>query len=150
MAWISLLDYVYPVGSVYLSTSSLSPAQFIGGTWQQVTGKFVRAGVTAKTTGGSDTHSHTYGWDYLDYYSSMANFNNASIANYMGIWDDDNQTYQSGNLTTLNSMWGTVNAGIQNGSRGVDSIANHHGTKMTIHASNMPSYYDVFMWIRTA
>lgn len=32
--YVNLLDIVYPVGSVYMSTSAISPATIIGGTWQ--------------------------------------------------------------------------------------------------------------------
>lgn len=35
--WISLLDIIYPVGSLYMSTSSVSPSSIIGGTWTAVT-----------------------------------------------------------------------------------------------------------------
>ena len=33
MGWISLLDIVYPVGSIYISTVDKSPAEIVGGTW---------------------------------------------------------------------------------------------------------------------
>ena len=33
MAWISLLDIVYPVGSIYISVVDKSPAEIVGGTW---------------------------------------------------------------------------------------------------------------------
>lgn len=33
-----ILSFVYPVGSIYLSTSATSPASFIGGTWEQLPG----------------------------------------------------------------------------------------------------------------
>ena len=33
MAWISLLDIVYPVGSIYISAVDKSPAEIVGGTW---------------------------------------------------------------------------------------------------------------------
>lgn len=33
MAWISLLDIVYPVGSIYISVIDKSPADIVGGTW---------------------------------------------------------------------------------------------------------------------
>lgn len=38
MAFTNLLTAVYPVGSLYLSTSSVSPATLIGGTWTQIKG----------------------------------------------------------------------------------------------------------------
>ena len=32
-SWISLLDVIYPVGSVYFSANSTSPSTLIGGSW---------------------------------------------------------------------------------------------------------------------
>lgn len=34
--FVNLLDIIYPVGSMYFSTSSVSPASSIGGTWEQI------------------------------------------------------------------------------------------------------------------
>ena len=34
--FVNLLDIVYPVGSIYFSTSSTSPASSVGGTWTQI------------------------------------------------------------------------------------------------------------------
>ena len=38
MAFVNLLEIIYPVGSVYLSTVSTSPSSTIGGTWVAMTG----------------------------------------------------------------------------------------------------------------
>lgn len=35
--WTSFISKIYPVGSIYSSTSNTSPASFIGGTWQEIT-----------------------------------------------------------------------------------------------------------------
>ena len=43
MAFINMLEIVYPVGSVYISTASTSPAGFIGGTWEQIKGAVLGA-----------------------------------------------------------------------------------------------------------
>lgn len=63
--WTNILDLVYPVGSMYFSTSSTSPATLFGGTWTQVTSRFIIAadGSTykSKATGGSFTHNHDLG-----------------------------------------------------------------------------------------
>ena len=58
MAFVNLLMAVYPVGSIYVSTVSTSPANIIGGTWAQITNAAIRA---ATSTGyvGSDTHTLT-------------------------------------------------------------------------------------------
>lgn len=55
--WISLLDIVYPVGSLYFSVNSVSPASIVGGTWTKVTGAVIAASgsgfTTAMNYGGS-------------------------------------------------------------------------------------------------
>ena len=56
------VNRIYPVGSVYVSTSSTSPASLFGGTWEQIQDKFLlAAGSTygAGTTGGEATHKLT-------------------------------------------------------------------------------------------
>lgn len=58
-SWISLLDVIYPVGSVYMSFNSTSPASFIGGTWEQLTNTFLYCSNNSGKTGGSSTHYHT-------------------------------------------------------------------------------------------
>jgi hypothetical protein len=34
--FVNLLDIIYPVGSIYISTNATSPADSIGGTWTQI------------------------------------------------------------------------------------------------------------------
>lgn len=49
----------YPVGSIYLSVSSTSPAELFGGTWEQIKDRFMLAcGNTyaAGSTGGEEKH----------------------------------------------------------------------------------------------
>lgn len=54
-SFVNLLDVVYPIGSVYFSTNSTSPASAIGGTWTQVAADtFICAG-TPLSTGGSNS-----------------------------------------------------------------------------------------------
>ena len=40
MAFVNLLEIVYPIGSLYFSTSSTSPAEVIGGQWEQISDSF--------------------------------------------------------------------------------------------------------------
>ena len=64
--WIKLKDYLanplaaYPVGSYYMSSNSTSPAVLFGGTWTQITNRFIFAagsGYSVNSTGGSATKS---------------------------------------------------------------------------------------------
>lgn len=78
--WIKLKDYLanplaaYPVGAYYMSSNSTSPAVLFGGTWTQITNRFIFAagsGYSVNSTGGSATktlvtdnipsHSHSCG-----------------------------------------------------------------------------------------
>lgn len=57
-----LLDSIYPVGSIYMSTKDSSPANFLGGTWERIEGKFLLgagSGFGAGSTGGEATHTLT-------------------------------------------------------------------------------------------
>lgn len=56
--WTTLLDAVYPVGSVYISYSTTSPATRFGGTWSAITGfPWLHSSTTPGTTGGEETHT---------------------------------------------------------------------------------------------
>lgn len=70
--FVNLLDIVYPVGSVFISNTSISPADSIGGMWTQLEdGSFICQG-TLEETGGANSyvlaysqmleHTHTIRW----------------------------------------------------------------------------------------
>ena len=58
-----LLNRVYPVGSIYMSAVNISPASFLGGTWQAIEqGRMLMAAGSswqAGTTGGATYHTLT-------------------------------------------------------------------------------------------
>lgn len=58
----SLLDYIYPVGSVYISYSHVNPGELFGGTWARIENAFlwaVDANGAIGLTGGEKTHTLT-------------------------------------------------------------------------------------------
>lgn len=60
--WEKIKLAPYPVGSIYMSMEPTSPASFIGGTWEQIQGKFLLGAdstYTAGSTGGEATHTLT-------------------------------------------------------------------------------------------
>lgn len=61
-SWMNLMDIIYPVGSIYQSTKSTSPAFIIGGAWKQITAKFLLGagnGYALNSTGGEEKHTLT-------------------------------------------------------------------------------------------
>ena len=58
----SVVDAVYPVGSVYISASAVSPASIFGHSWEKIEGKFLLGAGGAHTlgdTGGEANHTLT-------------------------------------------------------------------------------------------
>lgn len=45
-----------PIGAIYMSTVSTSPATYFGGTWTQITDRFLRTATSSGGTGGEATH----------------------------------------------------------------------------------------------
>lgn len=81
--WVNIMDVIYPVGSVYLNKSSISPASTIGGTWSQVKGGCLAATgyegyASAGEWGGTfaisinQLPSHTHYFDSLHRYTATS------------------------------------------------------------------------------
>lgn len=53
-----IINVVYPVGSIYMSANNVSPATFLGGTWEQIKDRFLLSAgdsYSAGSTGGAST-----------------------------------------------------------------------------------------------
>lgn len=125
-SFVNLLDVVYPVGSVYMSTNSISPATLVGGTWTQVKDMFLLgagSSYAAGSTGGETEHTLTV--------SEMPSHSH-SIHN--GWWNLPGKWYTPNTgAVWINDAWGDTE------SAGGDEPHN-----------NMPPYYTVYIWYRTA
>lgn len=59
------IDMIYPIGSIYMTTSTVSPAVLFGGTWERIKGRCI-VGVdendtdfgTVSKTGGGQAHNN--------------------------------------------------------------------------------------------
>lgn len=53
--YVNLMDIVYPVGSVFISNNSVSPADSIGGTWTKLdSDTFICCGTSGATGGANE------------------------------------------------------------------------------------------------
>lgn len=123
----TVFDMVYPVGSVYVSVNSTSPATLFGGTWVQIKDKFLlSAGDTYKAgaTGGEATHVLTV--DEMPRHNhSIDNLNTSgSTTPYMTVQAQEKKGY-GGNVQTFFTGGGQAH-------------------------NNMPPYIVVYIWQRTA
>lgn len=143
------LAQVYPVGSIYLSTTNNNPQNFLPGTtWEQIQDKFLlTAGGTysAGTTGGAASHTHTTGNFTLGethipgHRHSMTGSTIANGQNAYNAW----RSVRSGDATAADYPNSTTWTNWTGG----NSAHNHGSTGST---SNMPPYLVVYAWKRTA
>ena len=115
----------YPVGAVYISYNSTSPAELFGGTWTPITGVFpyFNAG-TAK--GGSNTHTLTI--------AEMPSHNHTEAGWNISYKDGISKVAGSGSVYS----WG-ANNGYSTDATGGGGAHN-----------NMPAYQTFYAWRRTA
>lgn len=124
MAFVNLLEAVYPVGAVYISTVNTSPSSLIGGTWTQITNAALRASTSIGYT-GSDTHTITI---------NEIPSHRHDINNY--ITDNGTPNMQ------WNLLWG--NHGNKNGGIYTNYVGG--GQAMSL----VQRSYNCFIWYRTA
>ena len=126
----TVIDKVYPVGSIYMSVNSTNPKTLFGGTWVQIKDRFLlAAGTTYKSgaTGGEAEHTLTE--------SEMPSHNHAVYTPNDGAADHSAPgNYPDG---TSDSTYYAV--GSYTSSAGGGGAHN-----------NMPPYLSVYVWKRTA
>lgn len=115
---------IYPVGSIYMSTTLNYPAQMFGGTWVQLKDRFLLG--AGDTYGIGDTGGNAYA----------------------ALTADNNGPHT--HLTVLNASgsgdgWGPSGA-YASGAFNTATTSQGSGTPFSI----MPPYLVVYMWVRTA
>ena len=157
-----ILNLIYPIGAVYISVNDVSPANFIGGTWERIQDRFlVAAGDSyeAGTTGGTVSHAHTTGEHTLTidempshkhgvgYYASVGNYVPQDSLNFRSFRYKSNiyTPAINGGLTDMKPSGYTYENFIETTGGGA---SHSHGD--TSFSSNLPPYLSVYMWKRTA
>ena len=140
----NLRDVIYPVGAIYISTSSTSPASLIGGTWSQISGRFLFACDSAHTAGSTGGEE-----------SVVLNATNLpSVTGQI-------EFHSSASATTVHKVSGCFSSGQTNSSKyrvggtstsGAESIGkvNFSNGGSGIAHNNMPPYLSVYVWKRIA
>ena len=126
----TVLDKVYPVGSIYMSVNSTNPKTLFGGTWVQIKDRFLlAAGTTYKAgaTGGEATHTLTESempsHNHAVYFPNDGAADHSAPGNYPD-GPSDSTYYAVGSYTSSAGGGGAHN--------------------------NMPPYLAVYVWKRTA
>lgn len=136
---VSMLD-AYPVGSIYMSSVATSPAELFGGTWTQISDKFLMAAgdtYAAGTEGGRESVT-------LSAAIGAGNDDIKSLA-YVRVGATD---YQKANLTSIYRL------GVSSSSTSLKNW--NHSTPVTETTGTergvniIPPYQAVYVWQRTA
>lgn len=127
-----LWRYSYPVGSVYISYNSTSPASLFGGSWMQIVGYFPYFTNNTKP-GGSNTHTLAV--------SQMPSHTHTPYTNYdmggVGFWASNANGGSGWKVLTRESTG--ADYGLFNKNTGGGGSHN-----------NMPQYQGMYAWRRTA
>ena len=166
---VELVDLIYPVGSIYISTNNTNPSLLFGGNWQQIKDRFLLScGDTYNNgaTGGASTvsltkaqmprHTHT---------QNSPNHNSVSSGRGVIAVDGDDWTYTPKRAMNYSSgnyyyPYSTKNGnGIAEPTKTGDATPTNQytgGTNTTQAEQNgsahenMPPYLAVYVWERIA
>lgn len=151
----AFLKSIYPVGSIYMSVLSTSPAVFLGGTWERIEDTFLLAAgttYTAGATGGEAAHTLTIN-EMPSHGHPVYVWDNAGTTGNAYYYDGATKTIHSGArlYNSSASSWkasGSTASAADEGrgdpSGGTGLIGND------VPHNNMPPYLAVYIWKRTA
>jgi hypothetical protein len=144
----NFLNYLYPVGSIYMTVGTTSPAVLFGGTWEHIENCFLYSGddiFSVGDTGGSAETEITYKGTVEKHYLTA----NEIPAHTHEIGTTGIQRGNSGE-------WGTGITAVGSGiayspsSVGGSQGHSHQFSGDTETFTNMPPFLTVNMWKRTA
>lgn len=143
-----LIERIYPVGSIYISTSpTFNPQTVWGGTWKKTADGRCLIGANTTyplgSTGGNATHTHTtqaHAITQNEMTAHVHKFSKPAWANSEFIAGDRYFTAYGWNKTSAETFGSTNYTG--------GGAAHSHGN--TGSASNMQPYLAVYIWERTA
>lgn len=138
-----LVDTIYPVGSIYISTNSATPESLFGGTWTQINDKFLLAAgslYSAGDEGGSASYNLS-----IDAHKHLAPVGyNSGV---FGIIDFSS----NGTSTAAASGYKTTNANVGNSTGSASNITKIYTKTAGAISKNIPTippYFAVNVWQR--
>lgn len=152
-----LIDYIYPVGSIYMSVNATSPANLFGGSWTQLKDRFLLGAgstYTGGSTGGAATHKLTvaempkHAHD-TPFFNNMTN-NGEGKSDFIGVYGKGataSAAIKEMGASSTMEMWWVNQTNKAEGNEWSYLTSSKGGS--SAH-NNMPPYLVVYMWKRTA
>lgn len=133
--YASIVDIIYPIGSIYMSVNAADPSTLFNGTsWEKLEGRFLLGSSSTYkpgSTGGEATHALTT--------SEMPKHTHAMYSGNGGgdgTWEPDGGSYLVDSVTENKTTWWA-------------SLGMNYAGGSAAH-NNMPPYLSVNMWKRTS
>ena len=172
-----IADLIYPVGSIYMSTTNINPSTLFGGTWEQIKDRFLlAAGDTYQngTTGGEANHTLTINELPSHNHTANTTVNSKELKGSMNVRQVGSSASNHYEIVmgtagivskTGNVAWSGSHALVKDGSSinpcyfdTINYNATHnHTTSTSINATggskahnNMPPYIAVYMYKRVS
>ena len=124
-SWINMANVFYPVGAYYLANTSTSPSNLFGGTWSNLTGRFLYCN-NGTAQNGENSHTLT-----IAEMPALQHKSNVPL-NVGNAWAGGNSVQgNQGTAPFIKLDWGVETGG----------NAAHN---------NMPAYKTCYCWYRTA
>lgn len=153
-----ICNFIYPIGSIYMSQNSTSPATLFGGTWSRINGYYLYAG-TGGTTAGSNTSGASNGvTGVASGNTSSTVLTTSQLPNNILIDRGSKASITSGefganyvwqNKGSANEYW-LGNNNTSNG-QGHTHTLNNHTHSLNNHTHSVtPLRYELYVWRRTA
>lgn len=142
-SWVNYnLLNAYPVGSIYMSYTSTSPASLFGGNWTAITGRFLYCN-NGTSTGGANRRTYNFNHNHLQTLGFSSTYGNANGCAYTN----------GGTVASLAVLTATSDFSV--------SAPNHTGPGDLFGGSTvrklgnktidtMPAYQTIYCWRRTA
>ena len=152
-----LIDYIYHIGSIYMSVNATSPANLFGGSWTQLKDRFLLGAgstYTAGSTGGAATHKLTvaempkHAHD-TPFFNNMTN-NGEGKSDFIGVYGKGataSAAIKEMGASSTMEMWWVNQTNKAEGNEWSYLTSSKGG--FSAH-NNMPPYLVVYMWKRTA
>lgn len=135
------LSSVYPVGSIYMSVNSTSPATLFGGTWERIQDRFLLAAGSTYAAGGfGGEATHTLTTDEMPIHNH--NFGSQKYITMTSTGEAPARKHVKGDSSSgIFALSSKDNPIYRNDSPDAGRGGKHN---------NMPPYLTVYMWKRTA
>ena len=157
---VAILQSVFPVGSIYTTTSATNPAALFGfGTWEQIQGRMI-LGVSGShpvgQTGGEEAHtlttnempSHAHTRGTMEITGNIYNLDifrpSPETQTFSGALSA-HAASAAGSFGTPSNAWDSISFRASNGWTGATSYEGN-----SLAHNNMPPFFAAYIWRRTA